>query len=284
MENKILVFGEVLFDLFEEKAEIGGAPFNFAAHFTALGGKAALVSAVGTDNLGQSALEELSAKKIDRHYVAKIDAPTGYCSVTLENSIPSYNLAENVAYDHIPLPSVKENYDALYFGTLAQRSAESRNTLMDLLKSDYKEIFYDINIRKPFYTREILDESIQKATILKISREEASVLLPYTSPENYCREVLTRYPTLKQIILTLDKEGSAVLDRTEGIFFSPRPLSKPVSTVGAGDSFGACYLYHRLKGDSIPVCLECATLLSDYVVTKLGAVPALTDELRKKIL
>ena len=47
-----LCFGEILFDVFGDDRCIGGAPFNFAAHFAQLGGEAVMVSAVGDDELG----------------------------------------------------------------------------------------------------------------------------------------------------------------------------------------------------------------------------------------
>ena len=282
--SRILVFGEILYDLFEEKAEIGGAPFNFAAHLASLGEQAVLVSAVGKDAMGMMAEKELEQRGIDARYVAKTDLPTGYCKVTFENGAPRYNLVTGVAYDHIPVPDLKEEYDALYFGTLSQRSEISKKTLFTLLDRQFNEIFLDVNVRKPFYTRELLEESIGKATVVKISREEAFVLLPYSAPEDYCKALLGRYPNLKQVVLTLDKDGSMVCDRAKGVFHSPKPSSKAISTVGAGDSFGACYLHHYLKGDSIERCLEAATALSDFVVTKLGAVPELPEELKQKII
>lgn len=283
--SRILVFGEILYDLFEEKAEIGGAPFSFAAHCALLGDEADLVSAVGRDAMGYMADKELRKKGVGSDYVAKTDLPTGYCKVTLDGVKPTYELMNGVAYDHIPRPEIKGEYDALYFGTLAQRSGISQNTLKELLKRDYREILLDVNVRAPFCTRELLEDSLRAATLVKITREEAFVVMPYpASDEEYCETLLNRFPGLKQVILTFGKDGSMVMDRERGVFRSSTPPSVPVSTVGAGDAFGACYLHHRLKGSDIPRCIEAATLLSDYVVTQLGAVPPVPKELMKKIV
>lgn len=285
--KKILVFGEVLFDIFEGNAVIGGAPFNFAAHFSALGGRADLVSAIGKDDLGKTALEEMSKKGIGRKHLVENDKPTGCCIVRLENALPQYELMTERAYDYIPEPEITEAYDGLYFGTLAQRSPLSARTLNGLLhrfRGTSSEIFLDVNIRPPFYNSALLDKSIAGATLLKVSREEAGTILPYTHPEEFTAALLKNYPGLRQVILTLDKEGAMVNDRIEGIFYAPKPLSRPVSTVGAGDSFGAAYFYHRLQGDPVARCLEAATLLSDYVVTRTEAVPELPEDLKRKII
>ena len=39
MQPSVLAFGEILFDVFDGQACIGGASFNFAAHFSRLGGE-----------------------------------------------------------------------------------------------------------------------------------------------------------------------------------------------------------------------------------------------------
>ncbi len=284
MAAKILVFGELLYDRFGEKAEIGGAPFNFAAHMASLGENVDFVSAVGDDELGGAALEELKKKNVGAAYTAVLPKPTGFCRVTLREGIPSYDLARGVAYDYIPVPCLEAKYDAFYFGTLAQRAAVSRNSLRMLLKGSYREVFCDVNLRKPFYSADIIEESIAGATILKLSREEAPVLLAYTEPEQCTAALLARYPFLRQIVLTLDKDGAVVHDREKGFFHAPKPAAKAVSTVGAGDAFGACYLHHLLKGDGIEEALAAATLLADYVVTRLGAVPELPAALKERII
>ena len=58
-EKNLLSFGEILWDVFEEEKHIGGAPLNFAAHFSKQGGKAYMLSAVGKDELGKVAFDLL---------------------------------------------------------------------------------------------------------------------------------------------------------------------------------------------------------------------------------
>lgn len=284
--SRILLFGELLFDVFADKAIIGGAPFNFAAHFSALGGSADLISAVGKDDLGAQAQFEMRSRGLNTQYLATVEYPTGICKVALSGAVPSYRLIADVAYDHIPYPTIVGNYDALYFGTLAGRAPESSKTLDALLKNAPATlVFYDINIRPPFYDLQQLNHNISLTDILKISREEANILMPYNDdPERYIENLLERFPHLSQVVLTMDKDGSMVIDRKKGIFRSEKPQSAAISTVGAGDSFGACYLYNFLNGKSISKCLSRATKLSDFVVTRLGAVPEIPRELLRELI
>ena len=282
---KLTVFGEILWDIFGDDKKIGGAPFNFGAHCAKLGFDVSVVSAVGNDELGISARAEAAALSVNVENIATVPFDTGYCLVTLENGTPSYNLVKNVAYDNIPTPD-KSLYeaDAFYFGTLAQRSKASHETLISLLEGNYREIFFDINIRQNYYSDEMIDTSLKHATIFKVSREEIGVLNISGTNEDICKNLAKKYPNLKLIIVTLDCDGAFVYCTSSNTFYySDKPKSKVVSTVGAGDSFSAGFLANYLSGADINVCLKRASLLSDYVVTQLGAIPDYPDELKKEI-
>ena len=102
---RVLVFGEVLWDVFPDQKAIGGAPLNFAAHLLKLGCNARIVSAVGDDELGQETLATIRQLGLDTSYVSVIPRPTGVARVTLdEHGAPSYELVRDVAYDFIPFP------------------------------------------------------------------------------------------------------------------------------------------------------------------------------------
>jgi fructokinase len=286
---KILSFGEILWDIFGEKKEIGGAPFNFSAHMAKLGADVCMVSALGNDELGESALKFVRSYGIHTDYIAVSEKPTGYCKVTLAGKTPRYDLVPGVAYDFIPCPAVSDAFDAFYMGTLAQRNDISRLSLEKLLCCvNAKEVFFDINIRQSYYTKEIIESCLQHTSILKISREEMHVfselgIADASSPEELCASLAERFP-LKIILVTLDKDGAMLyICKEKSFLYSRKPECKVVSTVGAGDSFSACFLYNYLNGASLDVCLDRAVTLSDYVVTKLGAIPEYDEGLESKI-
>ena len=282
--KKVLVFGEIIWDIFSDKAEIGGAPFNLSAHMSSLGLKVDMVSALGNDSLGKDARINLKKWNIGDKYVHTVNAPTGYCKVTLdETGRPSYELADNVSYDNIPITETEGEYDALAFGSLAARGETSLKALQMLLKGKYETVFYDVNVRHPYFCSENAKKLIGYVDILKLSREEAIFLELGSTPDDVCLNVLEKYNNVKQVLLTCDKDGAVLYHREKGKIFSQTPKSKPISTVGAGDSFSACYLANHLNGVAPEICLDRAVILSDYVVTKLGAVMKLPDDLKKKI-
>lgn len=283
----VLVFGEILWDVFPEGKRIGGAPFNLAAHLAKLGAEVTLCTAVGGDGPGREALEEMERRGIRQDGTAVVGAPTGFCTVSEEkNGNPAYDLAENVAYDEIPFPELqKRHYDALCFGTLAQRGTVSRDTLRKIVNEySFKEIFCDVNIRAGFCDKEIMGFCLEHASVLKASREEAGIFreLGFTAGDSP-QELLKKYPNLRRLVLTLDRDGAEELlpDGTETV--SRKPAGTLVSAVGAGDSFSAAYLWSLLSGKSGGQALEAGVLLSEYVVTQLGAVPEAGEDLLRRI-
>ena len=298
---RILVFGEVLWDVYPNKKVIGGASLNFAAHLAQLGDETVLVSAVGSDALAQETLSAVRAFNVSDAMIAAVPFPTGVCSVTVDqNGVPSYDLCRGVSYDNIPvsdrqIEAIRENgYDALYFGSLAQRGGVSRESLKRLLQ-EFKSghVIFDVNIRQKHYSKEVLEDGLNACTILKFSREEAGVFekLELTGTmENggdylrvLCRDLAVRY-NIGTVLLTLDKDGAMVFDRDTDMFtLSERPAGTVVSTVGAGDSFSAGYLHFALRGLPVAACLERAVHISNYVVGHLESVPEYSRELLEKL-
>lgn len=275
----VLSFGEILWDVFPHEKNIGGAPLNVSAHLARLGAAVTFVSAVGQDENGDSARAQLQRFGIDQSAVATVaDLPTGYCTVTLQDGAPSYCLAKPVAYDRIPMPKLRHNsFDALYFGTLAARTADSERTLLELLRTcTAREIFFDVNLRAPHWTPALLQRLLPHATILKCSRDEVSALSGSEDPRECCLRMAGAYPQLRLCLVTLDADGALLYDARQKAFLSapkPNPRGAVVSTVGGGDSFCAAFLCNYLRGEPLPVCLARAVELASYVVTRYGAVP-----------
>lgn len=280
---KALSFGEILWDVYHDKKYLGGAPLNFAAHFSKQGGESYMLSALGKDELGKEALAKLSEWEIESEYISLLnDHPTGRCIVTLNSrSVPLYDLLQHVAYDHIPFRSVSENFDLLYFGTLALRSTENFAVLKKLIRENsFSEILTDVNIRKPFYSRESVQFSVENATVLKISQEELPTvaelleIFDFINYKHFAQKTAKLYSNLKCIVITRGADGAYALEcKSEKEYSAPAPKSNVVSTVGAGDSFSAAFIYWYLQQKDIRFCLDRAARLAAYVVSEYDAVP-----------
>ncbi len=275
MKNRhpeILSFGEILFDVIGGTPYLGGAPLNLAVHLQQLGAKSHIVSAVGNDELGRTALAELAGRNLDTSMIAVLDKyPTGTVSVTLdEHKIPAYTFGNDTAYDHIPAPHFSGNADLFCFGTLAQRAEESRATLGKLRNRLQCPFFYDVNLRQNFYSREVLEDSLNSADLIKLNEEEIVVLAEMFSLKPEPAEFSRKF-NIGTVILTLGPKGCKVYSDGETIT-SPATEVKVVSTVGAGDAFSAAFLYHWLTGDSLQNSADAGNALAAVIAGQEGAI------------
>ena len=285
MKNTIVGLGEILWDVFPERKVLGGAPANFAYHISQFGFQGHAVSAIGKDLLGKEILASLEKKHLN-YLIEQTDFPTGEVKVKLDNwGVPQYEICEGVAWDNIPFTPAMENLakqtHVVCFGSLAQRHEVSRNTIhafLDTMPKDSLKIF-DINLRLNYYTKEIVENSLEKADILKINDEEVvkiAQLFGWNAPEkDVCNHLLEKYH-LDVLILTKGTEGSWVLTPKEESFL-PTPKITIADTVGAGDSFTAAFIASHLHGRCLVASHQLAVEVSAYVCQQHGAMPRLAD-------
>ncbi len=288
MKDIIVGMGEALWDCLPEGRKFGGAPANFAYHVGQFGWHSVVISAVGNDALGDEIMQIVRGVNLDNR-IARVSQPTGTVKVTLSgDGIPAYEICEDVAWDNIPwsdeLEDLAKKTRAVCFGSLAQRSAGSRDTIMrflDAMDMDTERI-YDINLRQHFYSLEVIEDSLRRATILKLNEEEIVVvadLLGLTgTEEEKCRQLLARYPKLKMVILTYGAVGSYVFS-PDVTSYQPTPKVQVADTVGAGDSFTATFVAQYLKGKSIQDAHRIAVQASAFVCTQNGAMPKFPEEI-----
>jgi len=278
---KIISFGEIIWDIYPDASHIGGAPLNFAAHAAKLGAGVQLISAVGDDDLGAAAREALSRFGVDDSLVSTVpDRPTGQCLVTLDaQDKPHYTLWEDTAYDAITCGAAP-HCDAFVFGTLIQRSEHNRRTLQQLIaRGHFREVFCDLNIRPPHYDAESVERCLRHATMLKVSREELPAVTQLLYGESLGTDaavarLCTDHPNIRLCLVTLDSDGAFVYDtRTGKTYRRPAKPVNVVSTVGAGDSFGAAFLTTYLRTKDVETALQRAVEVSAFVVSHKEAVP-----------
>ncbi|PLS27245.1 carbohydrate kinase family protein [Bifidobacterium parmae] len=278
----VLSLGELLWDMLPSGKRAGGAPVNFAYHAMMNGADGYSVSAVGEDELGDELLAETAKAGI--HAVIQRNAwPTSTVEVELRNGIPEYTIVKGVAWDHIlytkQLIEVVEQADAVCYGTLALRSPESHATITELLKHTKPGAmkFFDINLRGDHYSKELIEELLEAATVFKINDEELLLLrdmfdIRGTSGEDACRWFLEQYK-LDYVILTAGSAYSTIISKNGEISTVDTPRVEVVDTVGAGDSFSGTFTARILLGDTLTEAHRKAVNTAAFVCTANGAWP-----------
>jgi len=284
----IISIGEVLWDIFPDGERFGGAPANFACHAAIQGADVTMVSAVGGDEHGRQAIEILNRYGIDVSFI-QIFAETATGTVGVElgsNGKPTYAIYEDAAWDRIAwnaqLAAQIDAADAVYFGTLGQRSGVSRATIRQAVTvaeaAGIRRVL-DINLRPPFFDADLIRESVQLASILKLSDEElndvclAFNLRPNGQPESMLPRLLEA-GGLDMITMTCAADG-AVLITTDNTVNQKGIPTTVIDTVGAGDAFIATFLMGELRQRRAHENLRTACEVAAATCAHSGAVPVL---------
>ncbi len=286
----ILGIGELLWDMLPQGPQLGGAPANYSVMAGRLGNHATVISRIGRDSLGVQALEVLKPFPVDCGQL-QVDAAheTGRVTVELTDGQPSYTIHQPVAWDFFELT---ENWltaaraaDAVCFGSLAQRQQQSRETIHALVKAtrpDCKRIF-DVNLRAPFYTSEIVRESLKLASVMKMNDVEVPLVLDLlglpatTSLQAGAEQLLAEFTNLTLVAITRGGEGSLLVGQSEW-HEHPGISIKVADTIGAGDAFTAAMTHYLLRGAPLSVLNEAGNRWGSFVASQSGAMPPIHAE------
>lgn len=283
---RIICFGEILWDLLPSARIVGGAPTNVAFHANQIGLQAKIISRVGQDQLGDEIIDFLKDRAISTDLL-QVDPvlPTGIVMVQIDhNGHPTYEIKEELAWDHIAFePRVMDEVrecDAIIYSSLACRNAASRQTLLHLLEVAPFRVL-DVNLRAPYYSKELLLALLQKADIVKFSHPELQILqewlgLSVSTPETM--QIVQEQFELDQVIVTLGAKGAFCIDNGE-VFQHPGYQVSTQDTIGTGDAFLAAYLCKMLQGASTSQCLDFACAAGAYVATRRGGTPIIYENL-----
>jgi fructokinase len=301
----ILGIGELLWDLLPAGPRLGGAPANFTVMAGRLGSHAAILSRIGRDDLGRQAIELLDPLAADTEYL-QIDTAhdTGRVTVELKAGQPSYVIHEPAAWDFMELTDdwvrLAERADAICFGTLAQRSLESRQTIQTLAAQTPSACVrvFDVNLRPPFYSSEVIQESLELASVMKLNDAEMPLVLGLLGLPAHedgdpnalragAEKLLEEFPTLRMVAVTRGANGSLLVAR-DGWHGHPGVATKVEDTIGAGDAFTAAMTHYLLQGagpdaTGLATLNEAGNRWGAWVASQHGAMPPLSDAVRARL-
>lgn len=292
---KSLTIGAILWDIVNDKEYIGGAQFNVASHLARLGYESSILSCIGNDERGVESIKEIERFGVSKQFIKTHPTrETGIANVIIDNNgSPSYSLPE-AAYDFIPwnislLEEIKDySPDVICIGTHEQRSSNTVKIFNDISDiKGIKHIYYDVNLRNNFLPKDIITNTIAKATILKLNdleSQELSMLLFNTklSIKEFIGKIAVEF-SLKNIIITLGENG-CLINYENKISHIKGNKVKVKSTIGCGDAFTAGYLSTLLRKGNPILAAQNGNLLGAYVAQFNEAVPVFSSEIKKIIM
>lgn len=293
-EQKTIVgLGELLWDVLPGGARLGGAPANFAVMAGRLGNRAVVASRVAADAWGKDARAALEKLPVESGYLQhESEFATGTVTVTVVEGEPEYTIHEPVAWDRLALTAewreLAQRADAVCFGSLAQRNAASRETILGFLKETRPGCvrIFDANLRERHWSGEVLRDSLGWATIAKVNARELGQVLMGTGACPYpvisedeqeivrgARRLMDRYP-MTMVCVTLGGRGSVLVTRREQ-HRHPGLATRVKDTVGAGDAFTAALTHYYLEGAPLETLNEAGNRWGSWVASQTGGMPPL---------
>jgi len=291
----IVGIGELLWDRLLAGEQLGGAPANFAYHASLLGNHAGVLSRVGCDRLGEQALARLRQLQLTTDFIQQDEThATGAVAVQVDaNGQPDFIITEDVAWDYLEFTpqwqALAATADAVCFGSLAQRSQTSRQTIRRFLEATRKDALriFDVNLRQSFYTREIIAESFALARLAKINHQELAQIagmfkLSGSSEAERARQLLIEF-ALELVCVTRGNHGSLLVSHKETVEH-PGFAIEVVDTIGAGDAFTAALAHHYLNSAALTVISEAANRLGATVASHAGATPFIEPDILERVI
>lgn len=282
--HTIVGLGEILWDLLTSGPRLGGAPANFAYCSHLLGDRGIVASRIGSDQIGEDIRKSLTNAGVSDEFLQTDSSyPTGTVHVQLDPAgQPTFEIMQPVAWDFLEWTlawkALAESADAMCFGSLAQRSPQSRSTILKFLDTTRKVSLrvFDVNLRQTFYSTEVIAESLKRANVVKLNHEEVphiNELLALQEPDDlsFSRRLIKDFD-LKLVCVTRGAHGSLLCDQNEAHEHSG--FRVPVQdTIGAGDAFTAALVHGYLLGRSLPELNDSANRLGAWVASHSGAMP-----------
>ncbi|MBX3443061.1 MAG: carbohydrate kinase [Planctomyces sp.] len=280
---RVIGLGEAVWDIFPDSRRAGGAPGNVAYHVQQLGAIAQLATRFGADEDGRALAAHLAGEGLDLSLVQyDPELPTGQVTVHLEDAAhPHYTIHQPAAWDRLqPEPALLKaaaEADAVCFGTLAQRSPESRETIRQVLEatSDRCLLVYDVNLRQHYYSREIIEDSLAITSIAKINHEEVAIVAPLlelpTDEREFAEAAVDEY-MLDAVCITRAAEGCLVVSG-DADYEIPGERVTVADTVGSGDAFTAALIVSLCLDWPLEQAARFANQVGAVVATKVGATP-----------
>ena len=267
MGNKIVAFGEVVWDILPNGKVLGGTPSNMVFRCNSFGEEGFLLSRIGNDKLGHAALQRLKELDIsDENIQFDSEFPTGTVHVTFdENDEPVFNVTIDVAFDHIEFSAealkLARNADCLFFGLLAQRYGISKNTIRELIKESPDSIkFFDLKLVEHFFNSKVVEKLLLNSDIVRLKEKE----IPFISKElgmdgnnlEYFGEQLCQKFNLDLVLVTRGQSGVFAFEKDKGPFLDSGYDIKVKDKIGSGMAFSAGFIHYYLNGKSIQEALN----------------------------
>lgn len=282
MGQKIVAFGEVVWDILPNGKVLGGTPSNLVFRCNSFNEEGFLLSRIGDDELGNQALVRLKELGIsDENVQIDTEFPTGTVTISFdENNESKYNVTLDVAFDHIEFSAealkLARNANCLFFGLLPQRFGISKNTIRELIKESPDSLhFFDLKLFDHFFNLKVVETLLLSANVVRVKEKEISFLsreldLKTEKMEDFCTQLSLKYK-VDIVLVTRGQNGVFAFHKELGAFHDSGYKIETEDNIGSGMAFSAGFLHYYLNGKTIQEALSFGNAAGALNTTKRGA-------------
>lgn len=267
----------------------GGAPTNCLAACSALGGKTAIIGAVGNDLFGAFLKRKAAAANIDISGLQTVQINTTLVFVSVDETgnrefafVRDPGADTQIDAEKINM-SLIDNARYFHFGTLSLTDEPARSATICAVKRAKRlgvRISFDPNYRAPLWKNEAeaikwMRWGLKQADLVKISEEELQMLFG-KDIDRGAEEAMSF--GVRELYVTAGSLGAYFYSRSEWCYDKGFSV-KAVDTTGCGDAFTGAILYQncRESGRSAAEKLRFANAVGALCATRLGGMSSMPD-------
>ncbi len=303
----------------------GGGATNSAVSFARLGLEVSSFFKVGTDTAGKAITDELAHNnvRID-HVLTTNTVHTGTSFILPHPSGDNTTLMHRGAnltltQAELPLAAIADN-DYVYVTSLSGPTAPFIERITEYAKKHHTAVAVNPGTSQLIAGAHNLRNALPHIDILILNCYEASLLMqelitqalmphsqtdknvspnthapcllqmpllptePSVDVRTFCKEILAHGPRI--VVVTNGAEGVYVaVAQPDRLYFHPSLGPEVISTLGAGDAFGSCFVAQIAQNKPLEHAIRCGIANASSVIQHTGAKTGLlfADELEKRV-
>jgi ribokinase len=254
--------------------EIGGSAVNVASTLSRLGCSSYVLSKVGNDQFSKKILNFLKKENVKTKYIKKEKTLTDFSIVLMQRGertiLVSHTASKKFSKNDIK-EKILKNFDFVISTSIF--SNEAKEIYMKISEvCEKNKINFVFNPSITVLRKFDLENVFGKIIIL--NEEEAKCLTKEKSIKNAGKKLLKNFEI---VIITLGEKGSILFKDNLKIFQKAFKVNL-VSTLGAGDSFTAGFVYWYGKTRKLDESLKFATSTAAINLLDTSPIPNIKSE------
>lgn len=258
---------------------LGSSSAITAHNLAMLGSRVGFITRVGSDALGQIALERLRAAAVDLSRITCSEESKTGLTLVLHHAPTRHMFTypgcmAEMSKSHLDLgylKSARHFHLSSYF--LHRALIPDIPDILRELKKAGLTISLDTNDDPSDRWEDRIHQALERVDVLMPNEREACRLAGADNLEAAVQHLLQQVPL---IILKRGSQGATAFTSSESISV-PAIAVDVVDPVGAGDSFNAGFLHQYVQGKQLSECLRYGNLAAACSTTKPGGTEAFRD-------